>query len=185
MVILIPLVQTLCVCNLQTYDRVENVAKSNLTDFSTSPTLWILEFRTSKLYSISYTYIAALITARIGFCTIIIAYHFYFHCSNCQHIIGIDVCVKGRLIGCYALGMCLWRWRLRVIIFYTHTHTHTHIYIYIYIYIYIFTFTKHVTNITNKLCNARYLKYSDMEFKVVYQPFRKNKVSLCWRSPIR
>jgi hypothetical protein len=62
----------------------------------------------------------------------------------------------------------------------THTHTHTYIYIYIYIYIYM----KHVTNITSKLCNARDLNYSDMEFKVVNQPFRKNRVSLCRRTSI-
>jgi len=43
---------------------------------------------------------------------------------------------------------------------------------------------KHLTNITNKLCNARYLNYSDMEFKVVNQPFRKNRVSLCWHTSI-
>jgi hypothetical protein len=49
---------------------------------------------------------------------------------------------------------------------------------------YIHVYTKHVTNITNKLCNVRYLNYSDMEFKVVNQPFRKNNVSLCRRSSI-
>lgn len=102
---------------LQAHDCVET-EESNLTDFSPSPKLWILNFHTWGFHPITCAYISALTTIRGGFYSISTAYHFYFHCSKCEHIICIDVCVNGMLIGCYALDMCLWRWRLHVMIFY-------------------------------------------------------------------
>jgi hypothetical protein len=53
---------------------------------------------------------------------------------------------------------------------------HTYIY---YIHTYTYMYTKHLTKDTDKPYNAGYLKYCDMEFEVLCQPSRKNKVSLC------